>query len=238
MTRTGRKDALTGGAMAGGTSGAIIFYLEYVSHLMGDVHMMTGYDIPGLFICSIFTIAGNPAFLFMGTLVCMITGAAVALGRYEIAVYNENKSTRINSRKDDLSFGQVMILMMIAVTIVPFISAMTLYGGGVVKDEPPSYSYTIAMDAARLDNETVLITMLGGEGKLRLDENMPFLIFIDGKNIYDSGISVTPENGTGTAAGWSVRCSGWLMVADTQVHIEVIANFKDGVSQKVFEEYV
>jgi hypothetical protein len=109
-----------------------------------------------------------------------------------------------------------MIVAFIAVAIVvPLVIAEIISVNTPAESrEQPSNSYVVAMHAGRVDDDTIKITNLGGEGKPLLDKDLPFLIYINEKNatnIYSLEkyhLAIYPEAGLGYASGSSVTYSG------------------------------
>jgi hypothetical protein len=138
-----------------------------------------------------------------------------------------------------------MILVFIAVAIVvPLAIAVII--SGYTPDElrkQPSNSYVVAIHAVRVDNNTIKITNLGGEGKPLLIKDLPFLVLINEKNATDIysleknhlPLAIYPETGLGYASGSSVTYTGDDLMANKGVHVLVFGNYKDGVRQNMLD---
>ncbi len=74
-----------------------------------------------------------------------------------------------------LQLYPVMIVAFIAVAIVvPLVMAEIISGNTPAESrDQPSNSYVVALHAGRVDNNTIKITHLGGEGKPLLNKDSP-----------------------------------------------------------------
>jgi hypothetical protein len=139
----------------------------------------------------------------------------------------------------------LMIIAFIAVAIVvPLVIAEIISLNTPEESRSqPSNSYVVAIHAGRVDNDTIKITNLGGEGKPLLNKGLPFLILINGKNATDVNslegnhlpLRIYPEAGLGYASGSSVTYSGDYVAANKSVHVIVFGNYEDGVRQNLLD---
>ncbi len=137
----------------------------------------------------------------------------------------------------------VMIVAFIAVAIVVPLAIAEIISVNTPAEsrEQPSNSYVVAMHAGRVDDDTIKITNLGGEGKPLLDKDLPFLIYINEKNatnIYSLEkyhLAIYPETGLGYASGSSVTYSGEDVTVNNSVHVQVFGNYKGGVRQNLLD---
>lgn len=144
-----------------------------------------------------------------------------------------------------LRFYPAMILAFIAVAIVmPLLVAAIISANTPAESKmQPSNSYVVAIHATRVDNDTIKITHLGGEGKPLLDKGFPFLILINGKNASNAyslwenilPMTIYPEAGLGYASGSSVTYSGDYVSANNSVQVMVFGNYEGGIMQNMLD---
>jgi hypothetical protein len=138
-----------------------------------------------------------------------------------------------------------MILAFIVVAIVmPLLIAAIISASTPAESKmQPSNSYVVAIHATRVDNDTIKITHLGGEGKPLLDKGFPFLVLINGKNATNAysleahllPMTIYPESGLGYASGSSVTYSGDYVSANNSVSVLIFGNYKDGIRQNMLD---
>ena len=138
-----------------------------------------------------------------------------------------------------------MIIAFIAIAIVMplMIAEIIAVTTPAESRDQPSNSYVVALHAGRVDNNTIRITHLGGEGKPLLNKGLPFLIYLNERNATNNyalennpgGLTIYPETGLGYASGSSVTYSGDAVAANHSVHVLVYGNYDDGVRQNMLD---
>lgn len=142
----------------------------------------------------------------------------------------------------ELSFLSVLVIFIAAMVVVPAGTITLMLYTGLVEDETPSFSHTVAVYAVRTDDNTICVINLGGEGKNLLNEGLPFLVYIDGKNVTDSAaikesglsLDISPASRLGRKAGSSVNYTGTdAAFGNNSVHVLVVGNYRDGVRENL-----
>jgi hypothetical protein len=136
-----------------------------------------------------------------------------------------------------------MVMAFIAVAIIVPLAIAVIISGNVPEESraQPSNSYVVAVHAERIDDRTIKITNLGGEGKPLLNKDLPFIVLINGKNATNRHsleerhlpLAIFPEAGLGYVSGSSVTYAGDDVAAGSSVHVQIFGNYEGGIVQNM-----
>lgn len=239
------RDAMIAGAFSGASAGAILAYFNYVSHIIaGPAGYLT--CTPASYLSYAVGLFQHNAW-FALLLVSIYTTMAAISGYVCYAVDLKGKGQERAMGPGpvaalELSFLSVLVIFIAAMVVVPAGTITLMLYTGLVEDETPSFSHTVAVYAVQTDDNTICVINLGGEGKNLLNEGLPFLVYIDGKNVTDSAaikesglsLDISPASRLGRKAGSSVNYTGTdAAFGNNSVHVLVVGNYRDGVRENL-----
>lgn len=239
LTTDSKKLSMVSGAISGLISGIVYGLLEPFFYYLMLVSIFAGIFNPLSYITDSLNILTQENFY---TIVFMLTGiSTISAFVCAYAIISITKNEDIGAVISPASKNTMrMIFLGIAIVLLclffaPPIMASIGINTGLIERHSP-YSYVVDVSIAKLGNDTLMITNIGGADADLLDKDRPFTIFFNGKDvssndaIKSSGlqISISPASGLGYAPGSSVSLTGEDISKNNGTSIMVTGIFENG----------